>query len=184
MIDMRNMWEGLSWLGGTWGTVGVVSVLVVLVLLFSPSNTRLGSPTAWGLKISSRFRTVLATLLGFTGVLATTFMFKLILGVARPTQDVGTWGLAYVSGHSSTSAYLWWLASWFTLLRGLKSKPLLVLSMLTATVPFLIAWSRVELEAHTIIDVVAGLVLGGLWVVGVGVKLAKIRAIISPTSVG
>lgn len=160
-----HRWEGLTWAMArvTWLGSGAV-VLPMAVTAGLVWRSRRG--TWWALTV---------LVIGYLGSAASYNLVKYLVARARPAADLalGTAsGASFPSGHAANAAAVFLgLAIVVRAARG--RSPLATWAGAGAgALIALVAMSRVYLAVHWVTDVIAGAVLGSLWVMGLAMMIA------------
>lgn len=152
-----SFFKGITWLGNEFLVVALVSIACALLWRALPSR-------AYALGLA-------AAVFGAGG---TTYILKYLVGRARPDgiiPAVVESSPSFPSGHATLSLALYGFTAYFLCKQFPEKKPLILAA---ATVLILIiGFSRLYLGAHFPTDVLAGYVVGGIWIF-IGVRITRI----------
>ncbi|WP_266203271.1 phosphatase PAP2 family protein [Pontibacter kalidii] len=163
LYDMRTGWlsrtlYAVTWLGGQ-QAVFVIGGLATAVLL-----------------LRRRWLYIVAFWLAMGGVGLSVRFGKKIISRERPAQDMAYYAVehfSFPSGHSTTALVLFGMLAYFLYRHARvawQRKLVVVLSLLLIG---LVGFSRIYLGVHFLSDVLAGFLLGGLWLL-VGISLVEV----------
>lgn len=163
LVAIRSPW--LTTASRAASVMGDLPVVLGLVLI-------LGVTAGMG---SRSWRLLWVPLVAGGGALIISAVIKLLIGRARPALSalVGAHGSAYPSGHAIRALAVYGALAWLVAVAARRRAVQILAGVCAGALIAAVGFSRIYLGVHWLIDVVAGHVLGAVW-------LAVVLACLTP----